>query len=59
MAKKKLNKKATIKNILDKANRSIGISIDTVKFNEKAKAKDGEKFIKEAAVFCEVDIVYL
>lgn len=56
MAKKILNKKATIQNILDKVNGSIGYSIDINKFNEK---KDDEQFLIEAAEFCGVEAVYL
>ena len=58
MKKKILNKKATIQNILDRANRSIGISIDVAGFNKKAKAKDGNSFVKEAAEFVGAEIVY-
>lgn len=56
MPKKKLNKTATIQNILNKINGSISYSIDIKKFNEK---KDDEQFLIEAAEFCEVEAVYL
>lgn len=57
MAKKKsINKTATIQNILNKINSSIGYSIDIKKFNER---KDDEEFLIEAAKFCNVEVVYL
>jgi len=60
MATKKINIKATADKIIDKVNRSRGMmSIDIAKFNEKLKGKDAEEFIKEAAEFCGVEIVYL
>jgi hypothetical protein len=59
MANKKFNKKATIKNICDRANLpGNGISIDTAGFNAKAKAKSGDKFVKEAAQFVGAEVVY-
>lgn len=35
------------------------MTIDVAKFNKKLKGKDAGKFIKEAAEFCSVEIVYL
>lgn len=58
MKKKKFNKTATIKNIIAKVNQSIGISIDMEGFNKKIKAVDGNEFVKEAAEFLDVEIVY-
>lgn len=59
MARKKINIKATAQNILNKVRHSNGMTIDIAKFNEKLKGKDAEEFIKEAAEFCGVEIVYL
>ena len=53
---KKINRKKTIQNILDKCNRSIGFSIDIHGFNEKAK---DDKFVVEAAEFCEVEVIHI
>jgi hypothetical protein len=55
MAKRKLNKTATIKNILARINSSIGYSIDIEKFNQK---KNDEQFLIESAKFCNVEPVY-
>jgi len=55
MKAKQINKIATARNILDKCNRSIGLSIDVTKFNEK---KGGEKFLIECANFVRCEIVY-
>jgi len=53
---KKINKRATIKNILDKCNSSIRFSIDVDKFNKHPK---DDKFLIEAAKFCGTDVVYV
>lgn len=50
-----INKTKTIQNILNKCNRSIGYSIDIALFNQK---KNDVQFLKEAAEFCEVGVVY-
>ena len=55
---KEINKQATIQNILNWANQSNGNSIDTNKFNEKMKQDDWESFLREAAEYCKVEIVY-
>lgn len=59
MTTKKINIKETAKNILDRVKHSNGMTIDVAKFNKKLKGKDAGKFIKEAAEFCSVEIVYL
>ena len=46
---KKIDKNATIQNILNKCNSSIGFSINMDKF----------KFLKECAKFCGVPVVYV
>lgn len=56
---KKINKEATIQNILDWGNRSIGHSINVQKFKEKMDGPEWEEFLIEAAKFCKVEIVYL
>ena len=53
---KKLNKKQTIQNILDRANQTNGISIDVAGFNKKAKNDDD--FVKGAAKFVGAEVVY-
>ena len=58
MAKKQINKKATIKNIMDWANSSIGHGIDTDKFNKKMEGSGWKKFLVEASEFCGTEIVY-
>ena len=57
MENKKLNKKATLKNISNRANQSIGISINVKGFNEKVK-EEGNDFIIEAAEFIGAEVVY-
>lgn len=52
---KKIDKAATAQAIIDKCFSSIGYSIDIDKFNKKRKT---ERFLKEAAKFCNVPIVY-
>ena len=59
MAEKVIDKPKTIQNIIDWANRSRYHSIDIKGFNEKVNAADGEKFLKEAAEFCGVEVVYM
>jgi type IV secretory pathway ATPase VirB11/archaellum biosynthesis ATPase len=51
---KRINKEATIQNILDKCNSSIGYSIDIKKFNEHPKT---DAFLIECAEFCKVEVV--
>jgi len=53
---KKINKKATIQNILNKCNNSIGFSINVAKFNAMDKT---DKFLIECSEFCHTEIVYL
>ncbi|MDD5289671.1 MAG: hypothetical protein PHT40_00545 [Patescibacteria group bacterium] len=53
---KQINKPQTIQNILDRANRSNGISINTEKFNQK---KDDENFLVEAANFVGAEVVFI
>jgi hypothetical protein len=55
---KKINRKATIQNILKLCNESNGISIDIDKFNEKISGPDGEEFLRESAEFCGAEIIY-
>ncbi len=52
---KKIDKAATAQSIIDKCLSSNGYSIDIDKFNRKSKS---EKFLKEAAAFCRVPVVY-
>lgn len=49
---KKINKEATIKNILEKASGKIK---DINAFNEKVK---DEEFLKDSALYWEAEIVY-
>jgi hydrogenase maturation factor HypF (carbamoyltransferase family) len=56
MPRKAVDKKATIENILAKANSSTGYSIDVEKFN---KRKNSIKFLKECAEFMKVDVAYI
>ena len=58
MAKKKINKKATVQNLLDWANKSIGHSIDTDKLAEKLNSSEWEQFLIEASEFCPFELVY-
>ncbi|EKD25371.1 MAG: hypothetical protein ACD_80C00078G0005 [uncultured bacterium (gcode 4)] len=55
---KKIDKKATIKKILDWGNESIGRSINVDKFNASMQKPDWEKTLKELAKGCQVEIVY-
>jgi hypothetical protein len=55
---KKINKKATIQNIMDWAGRSIGHSINVKKFNAAMEKPDWETSLKEIANGCKVEIVY-
>jgi len=55
---KKINKEATIKNIINWTNSSIGHSIDMKKFNEVIDGPDWENFLIEAAKFCRVEVVH-
>jgi len=59
MNNKKLNRNATIQNILNKINSGIGMSIDISKFNERIKENDADDFIRDAAEFCGVKIIYV
>ncbi|MEI7918897.1 MAG: hypothetical protein WCH65_01425 [bacterium] len=56
--KQQINKAATIQNIMNWANRSIGHNIDINKFNELMEKPDWEKSLKEMAESCQVEIVY-
>jgi hypothetical protein len=56
---KQINKEATMQNILNWANRSIGRNIDMKKFNESMEKPDWEKDLKEMANFCRTEIVYV
>lgn len=58
MSKKQINKKATIQNIIDWGNRSIGHSINMSRFNEEMEKPSWEKMLKKIARFCNVEIVY-
>jgi hypothetical protein len=55
---KKLNREATIQNILNKCNSGIGMTIDVAKFNERIKEADSNEFIIDAAGFCGTEVVY-
>lgn len=55
---KVLNKEKTVKAILDKCNRSIGMSINIEKFNEEIQQPNAEEFILDACTLCEVEPVY-
>lgn len=57
MADNKIDIKKTFENIINKANSSIGISINIKGFNKKVK-EEGESFIKEAAKFVNVPVKY-
>ncbi len=56
MSDLKINKAATIKNILDKINRSVGSSVNMKKINEK---KDNQGLLGKAAEFLGVLVVYI
>jgi len=56
---KKLNKEATIQVIMDKANRSIGVSINVEKFNAKMKTPEANDFLVEACQFLHIEPVYI
>jgi hypothetical protein len=58
MENQKINKEATIQNIINWANRSIGNSINIAKFKKAMEKPDWEKNLKEMAEFCKVEIVY-
>ena len=53
--KRKMNRVATAKNIVNKCNSSHNLCIDIRKFNEK---KDDEAFLIECADFVRCDIVW-
>lgn len=55
---RKINRTATIQAIMDKCNSGIGLSIKIDEFNKKISAPDGDKFLVEAAGFCDVEVVY-
>lgn len=52
MSKKKINREATVKNILEKAKGSIK---DINAFNEKVK---DDEFLVDSALYWEAEIVY-
>ena len=54
MAKqRKMNRNATLENI-----RESGKIKDLDQFNLEIQAKDSEQFIIDAAMFCDVEVVY-
>ena len=53
---RRINSKATIKNILDMCCVNSNISINVEKFNAKEKT---DEFLIAAANYCKVDIVYV
>jgi hypothetical protein len=55
---KVVNKEATIQNILDWVNASIGHSLNVKKFNEKMEDSNWEGFLIETAKYCGTKIVY-
>jgi hypothetical protein len=55
---KKVNKEKTLQKIMDKANGSIGISIDTAKLNEELKKPTAESFLVKACKFLSLQPVY-
>lgn len=57
METRKINIRKTVQNILDKANRSNGMSIDVNGFNKKVE-EEGESFVIEAAEFVGVEVSY-
>ena len=58
MARKTIDKEGTIQNIIEWSNRSAFNSIDLAGVRKKADASGGQKFLREAAEFCGVEIVY-
>lgn len=56
---KKIDKTATIENIINWANRSVGHGINITKFKKAMEKSDWEKNLKEMTEFCKVEIVYL
>lgn len=58
LKERQINKTATIQNILDWANRSIGHSIDIEKFNTAMILSNWEKTLVAVAKQCQVEIVY-
>lgn len=56
--KKEINKTETIKKIIDWANKSIGNSFNTKKFNAAMLKKNWKNDLIAFAKFCKVEIVY-
>lgn len=54
MANEKLNREATIKNILEKCEDGI----DMEAFNKNANAERGDEFLIDSALYWETEIVY-
>ena len=55
---KKVNKKATLRNIIEWGSRSIGYSIDATKLNLEMAKSDWEKTLIQMANFCGTEIIY-
>lgn len=58
LEKKSINKMATVQNLTDWANRSIGHHMDTEKLNELLASADWESRLKEICNWASVEVVY-
>ncbi|MFZ2150672.1 MAG: hypothetical protein WAZ12_04910 [Candidatus Absconditicoccaceae bacterium] len=57
MEVRKINKEATIQNIIEWANKSVGNTINA-KFYQEMEQDNWEATLKDVTKFCKVEIVY-
>ena len=58
MAKKKINKSASIQKVFDWGNAHYGHSINVAKFNEAMEKKDWATTLRKIAKVCGTEIIY-